>query len=54
MNVTKLFSPETFFDLNNKKICNTKLVISSFDIKIGDNIKLALIYYKNEKFKKTR
>ena len=49
----QIILPETFFNLNNKKICNTNLFISSFNIKIGENIKLALIYYKYEKFKKT-
>ena len=39
MDQKKLFIPETFSDENNKLIHNPKVVISSFNVKIGDIIK---------------
>ena len=35
----KFFIPETFSDENNNLIDNPKVVISSFNVKIGDIIK---------------
>ena len=39
MNQKKFFIPETFSDENNNPIDNPKVVISSFNVKIGDIIK---------------
>ena len=48
MEQSKLFLPETFLDLNNEEISNPKLVISSFNLKIGDVIKVDDLLYTLE------